>query len=118
MSRTDFIGDYTRHLINPRLLMPDPGPGASPAGCCFMRESEVPHLGTAFHTCGAAAPVYAYLASDLARDVTGQILIAAGGFVGRFDRPTPRVLGYRDHHAAGSWSVEDLRKMIGAGATT
>jgi 3-oxoacyl-[acyl-carrier protein] reductase len=64
------------------------------------------------------APVYAYLASDLARDVTGQILVAAGGFVGRFDRPTPRVLGYRDHHAAGPWSVEDLRKMIGAGATT
>ena len=64
------------------------------------------------------APVYAYLASDLARDVTGQILVAAGGFVGSFDRPTPRVLGYRDHHEAGPWSVEDLHKMIGAAATT
>ncbi len=52
------------------------------------------------------APVYAYLASDLARDVTGQILVAAGGFVGSFDRPTPRVLGYRDHRQAGPWSVE------------
>ena len=28
------------------------------------------------------APTYAYLASDLAKDVTGQIFIAAGGFVG------------------------------------
>jgi len=63
------------------------------------------------------APVYAYLASDLACEVTGQILVAAGGFVGRFDRPTPSVLGYRDHHQAGPWSVEDLHTMIGAGPT-
>jgi len=60
------------------------------------------------------APIYAYLASDLARDVTGQIFVAAGGFVGRFDRPTPRVLGYRDHRESGPWSVEDLHAMIGA----
>lgn len=60
------------------------------------------------------APVYAYLVSDLARDVTGQILVAAGGFVGRFDRQTPRVLGYRDHHTAGPWSVEDVHGMMGA----
>lgn len=60
------------------------------------------------------APVYAYLASDLARDVTGQVLVAAGGFVGRFDRPMPRVLGYRDHRDAEPWSVEDLHKMISA----
>jgi len=64
------------------------------------------------------APVYAYLASDLARDVTGQILVAAGGFVGSFDRPAPRLLGYRDHREAGPWSIEDLHKMIGAAATT
>jgi 3-oxoacyl-[acyl-carrier protein] reductase len=58
------------------------------------------------------APLYAYLATDLARDVTGQIFVAAGGFVGSFDRPTPRVLGYRDHHGAEPWSVEELHKMI------
>jgi NAD(P)-dependent dehydrogenase (short-subunit alcohol dehydrogenase family) len=60
------------------------------------------------------APLYAYLASDLARAVTGQILVAAGGFVGRFDRPAPAVLGYRDHHDAQPWSIDDLHKMIGA----
>jgi 3-oxoacyl-[acyl-carrier protein] reductase len=59
-----------------------------------------------------AAPIYAYLASDLARDVTGQIFAAAGGFVGRFDRPTPRVLAYRDHRDAEPWSVADLHAMI------
>jgi 3-oxoacyl-[acyl-carrier protein] reductase len=63
------------------------------------------------------APVYAYLASDLACDTTGQIFVAAGGFVGRFDRPTPSVLGYRDHRQAGPWSVEDLHTMISAAAT-
>ena len=64
------------------------------------------------------APLYAYLASDLARDVTGRILLAAGGFVGSFDRPAPRVLGYRDHHGAQPWSVEDLHSMIGMPAAT
>ncbi|HKI43296.1 MAG: SDR family oxidoreductase [Mycobacterium sp.] len=63
------------------------------------------------------APLYAYLASDLARDVTGQIFVAAGGFVGSFDRPAPRVLGYRDHHDAEPWSVGELHAMIGAAAT-
>jgi 3-oxoacyl-[acyl-carrier protein] reductase len=59
-----------------------------------------------------AAPIYAYLASDLARDITGQIFVAAGGFVGRLDRPTPRVLAYRDHHDAQPWSLEDLHPLI------
>lgn len=60
------------------------------------------------------APLYAYLAGDLSRGVTGRILVAAGGFVGSFDRPTPRVLGYRDHHDAEPWSVEELHKMVGS----
>ncbi|OBH93560.1 SDR family NAD(P)-dependent oxidoreductase [Mycobacterium scrofulaceum] len=61
------------------------------------------------------APLYAYLVSDLAQAVTGQIFVAAGGFVGSFDRPTPRLLGYRDHHEAEPWSVDELHAMIGAG---
>lgn len=64
------------------------------------------------------APLYAYLVSDLARDVTGQIFVAAGGFVGRFDRRAPRVLGYRDHHDAGPWAVGDLHTMLGAPAAS
>ena len=58
------------------------------------------------------APLYAYLASDLASDTTGQIFVAAGGFVGRYDRPTPRLLGYRDHNQAEPWSIADLQAMI------
>jgi NAD(P)-dependent dehydrogenase (short-subunit alcohol dehydrogenase family) len=58
------------------------------------------------------APTYAYLVSDRAKDVTGQIFIAAGGFVGRFDRPSPSLLAYRDHHDSPPWSVDELDGII------
>ena len=58
------------------------------------------------------APTYAYLASDLAKDVTGQIFIAAGGFVGRFDRQPPSILAYRDHNEAPPWSVDEIHAML------
>lgn len=63
-----------------------------------------------------AAPTYAYLACDLAKDVTGQIFVAAGGFVGRFDRPTPTILAYRDHRDTPPWTVADLHGPIHAAA--
>lgn len=62
------------------------------------------------------APIYAYLASDLESGVTGQIFVAAGGFVGRFDKPAPQVPGYRDHHQSAPWSVDDLDAMLSAPA--
>jgi hypothetical protein len=39
--------------------------------------------------------------------VTGQIFIAAGGFVDSFRRPSPTVPGYRDHH----WSPPPLLEI-------
>lgn len=62
-----------------------------------------------------AASTYAYLASDLATDVTGQIFIAAGGFVGRFDRQTPSFVAYRDHHDAPPWTVAELDGFVHRG---
>ncbi|TFV57259.1 SDR family oxidoreductase [Mycobacterium sp. PS03-16] len=59
-----------------------------------------------------AAPTYAYLVSDAARDITGRIFIAAGGFVGEFPRPTPDFLAFRDHHDSPPWAVEELRGVI------
>jgi NAD(P)-dependent dehydrogenase (short-subunit alcohol dehydrogenase family) len=59
-----------------------------------------------------AAPIYGYLASDLAEDVTGRIFIAAGGFVGEFARQTPAIIGYRDHTDSPPWSVDELHAMI------
>lgn len=60
-----------------------------------------------------AAPTYAYLVSDLARDVTGQIFIAAGGFVGRFDRQTPAVVAFRGHHDDPPWTIEEIAAQVG-----
>lgn len=58
------------------------------------------------------APTYAFLAGDEARDVTGRIFIAAGGFVGEFARPAPALLAYRDHHDAPPWTVRELRDVL------
>jgi len=58
------------------------------------------------------APLYAYLVSDLSTRVTGQILIAAGGFVGRFDRPSPALLGYRDSGDSVPWSISEIDHML------
>ena len=58
------------------------------------------------------APLYAYLVSDLSTRVTGQILIAAGGFVGRFDRPSPALLGYRDSGDSAPWSIAEIDRML------
>ncbi len=59
-----------------------------------------------------AAPIYGYLASDLARDITGRIFIAAGGFVGEFARQKTGIIGYRDHQDSPPWSVDELHAMI------
>ncbi|MHC9294387.1 SDR family NAD(P)-dependent oxidoreductase [Mycobacterium sp. LTG2003] len=61
------------------------------------------------------APTYGYLVSDKARDVTGRIFIAAGGFVGEFARPSPGFIGYRDHHTSPPWTIDELHDLIGGG---
>ncbi|MFF0458157.1 SDR family NAD(P)-dependent oxidoreductase [Nocardia africana] len=62
-----------------------------------------------------AAALYVYLASDLAT-ATGQIFVAAGGFVGRFARPKLESIGYRDHADTPPWSVAELQPLLGDGA--
>ncbi|MDT5172153.1 MAG: hypothetical protein QOD02_5531 [Mycobacterium sp.] len=62
-----------------------------------------------------AAPTYVYLASDLAKQITGEIFAAAGGFVGRFPRPAPALIGYRDHRDSPPWSVTELSALIDGG---
>ncbi|PND57308.1 short-chain dehydrogenase [Mycobacterium sp. ENV421] len=58
------------------------------------------------------APMYAYLVSDLASKITGQIFIAAGGFVGRFDKPSPGFIKYRDHHDSPPWTISEIAAML------
>ncbi len=59
-----------------------------------------------------AAPIYGYLASDLAKDVTGRIFIAAGGFLGEFARQTPATIAFRDHTDSPPWSVEEIADQV------
>jgi NAD(P)-dependent dehydrogenase (short-subunit alcohol dehydrogenase family) len=59
-----------------------------------------------------AAPTYVFLASDLARHLTGQIVAASGGFVGKFPKATPELIGYRDHHDSPPWTVSELSTMF------
>jgi NAD(P)-dependent dehydrogenase (short-subunit alcohol dehydrogenase family) len=58
------------------------------------------------------APTYAYLVSDHAKDMTGQVFIAAGGFIGRFDRPAPAIVAYRDHHDSPPWTVDEIAAQL------
>lgn len=58
------------------------------------------------------AQLYLYLAGAQAREITGQIFVAAGGFLGRYDRPTPNILGFRDHKDTPPWTPEELHKML------
>ncbi|MGE2735694.1 SDR family NAD(P)-dependent oxidoreductase [Mycolicibacterium vaccae] len=60
-----------------------------------------------------AAAAYGYLASDHAKDITGQIFIAAGGFVGRFDRQTPSIVAFRGHHDQPPWTPEEIAAQVG-----
>ena len=58
------------------------------------------------------APTYVYLASDYAMDITGEIFVAAGGFVGRFPRPAPGFIGFRDHNDSPPWSMDELHGLF------
>lgn len=59
-----------------------------------------------------AAPIYAYLASDEAAAITGEIFVAAGGFVGRFKRPGQALIAYRDHTDSPPWSITEINELV------
>lgn len=60
-------------------------------------------------------PLYAYLVSELAAGVTGEVFAAAGGFLGRFPRPEPELLAWRDAEQHPPWSVADIAQHVGPG---
>jgi NAD(P)-dependent dehydrogenase (short-subunit alcohol dehydrogenase family) len=61
------------------------------------------------------APTYVYLASDLAERQTGEIFVASGGFIGRYPKTAPVLIGYRDHHDSPPWSVAELSALLAGG---
>lgn len=57
-------------------------------------------------------PLYAFLASDLAKAVTGRIFSGVGGYVGLISDPRETMLAYRDPGSDGPWDVGALAKTV------
>ncbi len=61
-----------------------------------------------------AAPIYAFLASDRARAITGRVFSATGGYVGVFAQGAEKMLAYRDHRGAAPWAVDEIAAAVAA----
>jgi NAD(P)-dependent dehydrogenase (short-subunit alcohol dehydrogenase family) len=82
----------------------DPATADALIDCCVAEFGGIDIL---INCAGTAEP-----AGSSIKDVTGQIFIAAGVFVGRFDRATPGIVAYRDHHDSPPWSIDELAGLI------
>lgn len=60
-----------------------------------------------------AAALYRFLVSDRAAGVTGQVLAAAGGFLGRFPGPSLEVVTWRDHHEHPPYTPVEIAALLG-----
>lgn len=58
------------------------------------------------------APLYTYLASDLAAGITGQIYSAAGGFIGRYPAFEPSFVAYRGHDDEPPYTLAELATLV------
>lgn len=58
------------------------------------------------------AALYVYLASDRAASTTGQIYTASGGFIGRYDSATPKLVAYRDHRSSPPYTQDELAEVL------
>ncbi|MCB1616730.1 MAG: SDR family oxidoreductase [Pseudomonadales bacterium] len=54
------------------------------------------------------APLYAYLASSHAKEITGRIFWAAGGYIGLFHRNPDQLLAFKDHETSPPWKMQEL----------
>jgi 3-oxoacyl-[acyl-carrier protein] reductase len=58
------------------------------------------------------APLYVFLASRLAAHLTGQVLVGAGGYLGRFAAPLEELVAYRDHATAAAWTPAEIAAQL------
>lgn len=61
------------------------------------------------------AALYVFLASDAAREITGQIFTAAGGFIGRYEPQQASFIAYRDHKDNAPYTLAELAELLGDG---
>ncbi len=60
------------------------------------------------------APLYLFLASDWAREISGRIFSGSGGYVGLFATNQETLVAFRDHRSEGPWDVASLAEKITA----
>ena len=58
------------------------------------------------------AQLYAFLVSDLAEGITGEVFAGAGGYLGHFPRPQAELFTWRDHHTNPPWTLEEAATFI------
>lgn len=59
------------------------------------------------------APLYAYLASDLAAGITGEVFSASGGFIGKYPAFEPGFLAYRGHDDQPPYTLDEIAEILG-----
>lgn len=90
--------EYEAHIesLHARGLLSDVARAAS------LAPPEAEHVG----------PLYAFLASDLARGLSGRVFSGVGGYVGVFEGPAESLVAYRDARKEGPWPVAALAERI------
>jgi 3-oxoacyl-[acyl-carrier protein] reductase len=90
--------DYRDHIgaLHTRGLLSDLARDAS------LDPPEPEHLG----------PLYVFLASDRAREISGRLFSGSGGYVGVFAENRETLLAFRDHRSQGIWDVEALAEAV------
>ena len=58
------------------------------------------------------APLYAYLMTENAEDISGRIFWAAGGYLGQFHRNADQILGIKDHEKHPPWTLAELSRKL------
>ena len=57
-------------------------------------------------------PLYVFLASDLAKDITGRLFSASAGYVGLHASAGEPPLAFRDVASEGGWPLDALAEKI------
>lgn len=59
-----------------------------------------------------AAALYLFLVTDLAAGISGQVLAAAGGFLGRLPGPAVELVAWRDHHQHPPYTPAEIAALL------
>ncbi|HEY9035062.1 MAG TPA: SDR family NAD(P)-dependent oxidoreductase [Pseudomonadales bacterium] len=58
------------------------------------------------------APLYAYLASDAGRAISGRTFWAAGGYLGQFHKNGDQLLGFKNHDVQPPWTLDEIDRQL------